>query len=56
MGHPVNHRLVVELLHEMDYSLQAIARPWKELRIRIATPSFTTSAARSRRFNSSASR
>ena len=41
-GHTTSHRMVAELLHEMGYSLQAIARPWRGLTTRTATPSLST--------------
>ena len=51
MKHQTSHRMVAELLHEMDYTVsRPIARHWKALPTRTGMPSFTISATKAGSF------
>ena len=54
-GHKTSHRMVAEILHSMDYSLQANRKTLEGLRTRTGRRSFTTSAIASRPSKRSAS-
>jgi hypothetical protein len=51
MGHKTSHRMVAELLHDMDYSLQANRKTAEGGRIRTGMLSLSTFTGRSRSFS-----